>query len=349
LGQDSIAPFLAYPGKTVFVLSYTSNPSAKAIQEFGPPVTSPLFEHVIRQAQGWGDTSQIAFVVGATQPHALSRFRAIAPQHWVLAPGVGAQGGHLGEALRAGLSKKGEGLIVPVSRGIIYASDPHVATLTLRDEINQTRKSPVGSAERVTPDLVSSAKTDLILQLHDLGCVQFGNFTLASGKQSPLYLDLRRLSGSPTLLKHVAQACADLLATLTFDCLAAVPYAALTIGTAIALATDKPLIYPRKEIKSYGTGRGIEGVFEVGETAVIIEDLVTSGGSVVKAAIPLVEAGLHLRDVVVLIDREQGGRENLAEQGYQLHAVLRLSEILDTLYQAGRISATELAAVKAQE
>jgi uridine monophosphate synthetase len=219
----------------------------------------------------------------------------------------------------------------------------------LRDEINQTRKSPVGSAERVTPDLVSSAKTDLILQLHDLGCVQFGNFTLASGKQSPLYLDLRRLSGSPTLLKHVAQACADLLATLTFDCLAAVPYAALTIGTAIALATDKPLIYPRKEIKSYGTGRGIEGVFEVGETAVIIEDLVTSGGSVVKAAIPLVEAGLHLRDVVVLIDREQGGRENLAEQGYQLHAVLRLSEILDTLYQAGRISATELAAVKAQE
>jgi uridine monophosphate synthetase len=131
--------------------------------------------------------------------------------------------------------------------------------------------------------------------------------------------------------------------------LAAVPYAALTIGTAIALVIDKPLIYPRKEIKSYGTGRGIEGVFEVGETAVIIEDLVTSGGSVVKAAIPLVEAGLHLRDVVVLIDREQGGRENLVEQGYQLHAVLRLSEILDTLYQAGRISATELAAVKAQE
>ncbi len=346
LGRDGVAPFLAYPGKMAFVLCYTSNPSAREIQEFGP-AGEPLFEHVVRQAHQWGSPTQIGFVVGATQPRALVRLRQLTSgqSHWVLAPGVGAQGGDLAATLAAGLDQNGQGLIIPVSRSVIYAPDPRAALLELRETVNRTMADRTPSGPPPTP---LDAEQTLILGLHELGCVQFGQFTLASGQSSPIYLDLRRLISDPALLKLAAEAYAGLLRPLTFDHLAAVPYAALPLGTAVALTMSKSLLYPRKEVKSYGTGKTIEGVFKAGEQVAVLEDLVTSGGSVLKAIEPLTAAGLKVSDVVVLIDREQGGREALATQGYRLHAVLRLSQILETLYQAGRISGEQVAQVRKQ-
>lgn len=341
LGRDSVSPFLAYPGKMAFILCYNSNPSAQTIQEFGSQA-EPLFEYVARQAQGWGQADQIGFVVGATQPQALARVRRLLPDsgHWILAPGVGAQGGDLKAALAAGLDRAGSGLIVPVSRAIIYADDPRQAALTLRNEINQARQSLTPAQE--TP----STDRELILQLHEVGCLQFGVFTLASGRQSPIYIDLRRISARPLLLELAARAYARLLHPLTFDRIAAVPYAALTIGTAVALVTRKPLIYPRKEVKSHGTGQSIEGGFSAGEKVVVIEDLVTSGGSVLKAIKQLEAAQLTVTDVAVLINREQGGVEALAQAGYRLHAALNLSDILRVLHEAGRISGEQIATVE---
>ncbi len=341
LGRDSVTPFLAYPGKMVFVLGYTSNPSASAVQEFGDG-SQYLFEHIARQGQSWGSAAQVGFVVGATQPEALARFRALAPERWLLAPGVGAQGGNLTTALRAGLDRQGSGLIVPVSRGVIYATNPREAAQSLREEINQGRSAVPAPGQNGLPQHLH----DLILQLYDVGCVQFGRFTLASGVQSPLYIDLRRLTGSPSLLRLAAHAYADLLQPLTFDRLAAVPYAALTIGTAVALAANCSLIYPRKEAKAHGTGQMIEGVYRAGEKVAVIEDLITSGGSILKAIETLESAGLSVDDVLVLIDREQSGAKNLAEAGYRLHAVLRLSDILGVLHSAGRISGEQAALVE---
>jgi uridine monophosphate synthetase len=299
---------------------------------------------VLRQAQAWGSQTQIGFVVGATQPHALARLRGLTStkNYWVLAPGVGAQGGDLAATLAAGLARNGQGLIIPISRSVTYAEDPRAALLALRETVNRTKTDPTVSTQPPVPE----AQQALILGLHELGCVQFGQFTLASGQSSPIYLDLRRLISHPGWLKRAAQAYADLLRPLTFDHLAAVPYAALPLGTAVALTMSKSLLYPRKEVKSYGTGKTIEGVFKAGEQVAVLEDLVTSGGSVLKAIEPLHAAGLKVSDVVVLIDREQGGREALVAQGYYLHAVLRLSQILETLHQAGRISGEQVAQVK---
>ncbi|NJN99051.1 MAG: orotate phosphoribosyltransferase, partial [Anaerolineales bacterium] len=293
----------------------------------------------------WGSPTQIGFVVGATQSHALARLRQLTSGqgHWVLAPGVGAQGGDLAATLAVGLDRNGQGLIIPVSRSVIYAPDPRAALLALRETVNRTIADRTPYSPPPTPP---DAEQTLILGLHELGCVQFGQFTLASGQSSPIYLDLRRLISHPALLKLAAEAYAGLLRPLTFDHLAAVPYAALPLGTAVALTMSKSLLYPRKEVKSYGTGKTIEGVFKAGERVAVLEDLVTSGGSVLKAIEPLTAAGLKVSDVVVLIDREQGGREALAAQGYRLHAVLQLSQILETLYQAGRISAEQVAQVK---
>lgn len=339
LGQDSIAPFLAFPGKAVFVLCYTSNPSAGEIQMFGNN-DRVLFEHVIRQAQSWGTPDQVGFVVGATRPEGLARCRALAPDRWILMPGVGAQGGNLHEALAAGLNPDFGGVIVPLSRRVIYDANTRQITLTLREQINQVR-------QRVKPaKSAASPHRDLILRLHEDGCVQFGNFTLASGQTSPIYIDLRRIASEPSLLRMAARAYSSLIKPLTLDRLAAVPYGALTLGTAVALTLNKPLIYPRKEVKAHGTGKSIEGVFSAGERVVVIEDLVTTGGSVLDAIEKLEASGLVVEDVAVLIDREQGGRENLANRGYRLHAALSLSEVLTTLHEAGRISAETLGQVQ---
>ncbi|MGC9333310.1 MAG: orotate phosphoribosyltransferase, partial [Anaerolineae bacterium] len=119
--------------------------------------------------------------------------------------------------------------------------------------------------------------------------------------------------------------------------LAAIPYAALPIGTAVALELGLPLIYPRKEAKGYGLGRQVEGEFHPGERAIVLDDLITTGGSKLQAIEPLTAAGLEVHDVVVLIDREQGGREDLEAAGYRLHAAFRLSEMLEMLVQVDRI------------
>jgi orotate phosphoribosyltransferase len=179
------------------------------------------------------------------------------------------------------------------------------------------------------------------LTLFDIGAVKLGRFRLHSGQTSPIYIDLRLLVSFPDAMRQISVAYRELLNELTFDRLAAYPYAALPIGVAISLEMDRPLIYPRKTAKSYGTGRQVEGRWEVGERVVIIEDLITSGESILQAVASLKAVGLQVSDAVVLIDREQGGREMLAAQGYRLHAVMTLSEMLALLESKGRIAARQ--------
>lgn len=193
--------------------------------------------------------------------------------------------------------------------------------------------------------MTPETQTQLAISLHEIGAVRLGRFTLHSGRVSPIYIDLRLLASFPDALRQVARAYAALLAPLTFDLLAAVPYAGLPLGTAIALETGIPLIYPRKDVKGYGTGKGVEGRWEAGQTAVIIEDLVTSGDSILQAIAALQGVDLQVRDAVVLIDREQGGRAALKSRGYTLHTVMTLGRLLAILENEGRISAVEHARV----
>lgn len=186
---------------------------------------------------------------------------------------------------------------------------------------------------------------NLSLALFDISAVKLGRFTLHSGEMSPIYLDLRLLVSHPRVLQQVAEAYTVLLEQLSFDILAAYPYGALPIGTAIALHSGWPLIYPRKTAKRYGTGRQVEGAWQVGQTAVVIEDLITSGDSILQAIASLKAAGLQVKEAVVLIDRQQGGRETLQTQGYQLHAVLTITQVLHTLEQHKRITARQRADV----
>ena len=172
---------------------------------------------------------------------------------------------------------------------------------------------------------LSSLADDLLAA----GCIRFGDFTLKSGLKSPIYIDLRQIISHPKLLADVAQAYLPLLSNLQFSRIAGLPYAAIPIATAISLAGNYPMIYPRKETKTYGTKAEIEGDYHAGETVVVIDDLATTGGSKFEAIEKLTGVGLVVKDVVVLVDRQSGAKESLEQAGYSMHAVLTISQLLD--------------------
>jgi uridine monophosphate synthetase len=191
-----------------------------------------------------------------------------------------------------------------------------------------------------------SSRLALADSLLEAGCIKFGEFTLKSGLKSPIYIDLRQIISHPKLLAQVAQAYLPLVSSLQFSRIAGLPYAAIPIATAISLAGNYPMIYPRKEVKSYGTKAEIEGEYHFGETVLVIDDLATTGGSKFEAIEKLTGAGLVVKDVVVLVDRQSGAKEALAEAGYAMHAVLTISEMLEHWEKAGKVEKDKIAATR---
>jgi len=153
LGQDSIEPFIQNPEKGVFLLCKTSNPGASDLQDLlvspaGAGRAVPLHIHVAQLAQTWNSNGNIGLVVGATYPETLARVRAAAPEMWFLAPGIGAQGGELESALRAGLRRDGSGMLIAVSRAISHAENPAKSAAEVRDQIVNVRRDMARDQQR---------------------------------------------------------------------------------------------------------------------------------------------------------------------------------------------------------
>lgn len=178
----------------------------------------------------------------------------------------------------------------------------------------------------------------LILDLYAIQAVKFGTFTLKSGIESPLYIDLRGIISYPTILKRISHAMEKLISPLIFDLLCGVPYTALPLATAISLDRDIPMVMRRKEAKNYGTKKMIEGVFHKGQICLIIEDVITSGASILETTASLEAEGLIIEDAVVVLNREQKGQENLREKGIQLHSLISIFDLLKILLYEKKIS-----------
>lgn len=348
-GQDLVAPFLVYPGKAVFVLSCTSNPAAAKLQNY-PAADAPFYLELIQEAKTWGTTEQLGLEVGTTAPEVLARVRAVAPERLILVRSIWQDGVDFSQILKAGLNRNGEGLLIPIPQDWISADDLTTRVESLRAQVNQVRTQTVqesASCEIWFSDvcvLEQHRHLDLILQLYDVGCILFGNFVQASGAVFPYYIDLRKIISNPQLFQQVLSAYAEILKDLSFDRIAGIPYGSLPTATGLSLQLNRPMIFPRKEVKAHGTRRLVEGHFEPGETAVVVDDILISGNSAMEGAAKLKSVGLEVQDIVVLLDHEQDVKGRLQTNGYQPHSVLTISEVVATLHQAGRISDAEMQA-----
>ncbi|MBX9257801.1 bifunctional orotidine-5'-phosphate decarboxylase/orotate phosphoribosyltransferase [Desmonostoc muscorum CCALA 125] len=342
-GQDHVVPFLVYPDKAVFILCCTSNPGAEALQQY-PTNESPLYLQVVKESKTWGTPEQLGLEVGTTNSEVLALIRAVAPERIIMARSIWAEGANLKEILEAGLNTNGDGLLIPVPQDMLGTPKLSEEIQCLRTEINQIKTEIIHENSTCSvwfPDvclLNQHPQQDLILQLYDIDCIMFGNFVQASGAVFPYYIDLRKIISNPQVFNQVLTAYEEILKNLNFDRLAGIPYGSLPTATGLALRLNCPMIFPRKEVKAHGTRRVIEGNFHPGETVVVVDDILISGKSVMEGAEKLESAGLNVNDIVVFIDHEQGVKDRLQENGYRGHAVLTLSEITNTLYQAGRIN-----------
>lgn len=184
----------------------------------------------------------------------------------------------------------------------------------------------------------SQGKERLILELHEVRIIDFGQFKIKSGLISPYYLDLRLLVTYPYLLELVSDVIWEQIRLIPFDLIVGVPYAALPIATALSLRHNKPIIMVRKEQKDHGTGRLIEGVFHSGQHVVVIDDVVSDGASKLETIKPIEDQKLVVKDIVVLVDRGQGGPAILEEKGYHCRCITTMEEILEVLHKYNRIS-----------
>lgn len=185
-----------------------------------------------------------------------------------------------------------------------------------------------------------------IIQLYDVGAIQFGSFTLENGIVSPIYLDLKKIISYPALLKDISRSMWRLVQLSKYDLVCGVPYSAIPIATSISLENNIPLIVQRKEIKINATQQQIEGVFKKGQNCLIVEDLITNGSNILSTIASIENVGLKCKDIIVLIDREQGGCNVLLEKGYRVHSVLTITNIFETLFRFEVISMPELEIVK---
>lgn len=188
----------------------------------------------------------------------------------------------------------------------------------------------------------------LAIRLFEIDAFKFGDYKMKVGINSPVYFDLRVVVSYPDVMETVASLMYDFMEekNLEYKHLCGVPYTALPFATILSIRGLKPMLIRRKEAKAYGTKKLIEGKFNAGEICLIIEDVVTSGSSVLETVQDLRSEGITVNDAIVVVDREQGGVENIKQNGVRMHSLFTLSYLLGVLKEANKIDEATVEAVK---
>ena len=193
---------------------------------------------------------------------------------------------------------------------------------------------------------------EFVTFLHQKEIIKFGDFTLASGKSSSYYVDLRLVPSYPRefrmMTKYLENQITEDIGLDNFESIVSVPTGGLVIASALAIETVKPLIYVRSKPKDYGTSKSVEGKIHDGMKVVMIDDVATTGGSVVNAIKSLTEVNVPVKDAYVIVDRMEGATESLEGLGVKMHSILNILQITEILYEQKMIGIEILEKVKKQ-
>lgn len=191
-----------------------------------------------------------------------------------------------------------------------------------------------------------TSREELLIELYKIGVIKFGEFTLKSGKKSPIYVDMRKVVSYPEIMESLTYVMWEKIQEKPFDLLCGVPYGAVPLATALSLYSHKPMIMQRKEAKEHGTKQKVEGTYQRGDQVLLVEDVTTTGGSILQSALALEELGLRVQNAVVFLDRDQGARETLFAQGIILDPVCTLELAVEILFKEQHVSEANYAATK---
>jgi orotate phosphoribosyltransferase len=188
--------------------------------------------------------------------------------------------------------------------------------------------------------------------LNKIGAFEFGAFKLTSGKISPYYIDLRIVPSFPDAFQKICNFYVEFIRseinTENLERIAGIPVAGIPFASIVAYNLKKPFLYIRKGIRLHGRQRRIEGVIKPGDRVLLVDDLITTGLSLKKAAKAVASEGGVVTDAVVLLDREEGGRIRLEKGGIKLHSLIRISEIAEKLHEIGAIDEAQLKTILRQ-
>ena len=186
--------------------------------------------------------------------------------------------------------------------------------------------------------------------LYQNGAIKFGNFKLSSGKESPYYIDLRLVPSFPhqfrKMIKALQNSISEKIGFENFDCIASVPTSGLIIASALAIEIVKPLIYIRQKPKEHGTENVIEGKISKGTRVLIVDDVTTTGLSLINAIKPLKNAGMVVTDAFTIINRFEGAREALAAENVRLYEITDIITLATTLHKENLVDDQTLNALK---
>ena len=293
LGADAMTahPYCGYDSLThlmrkdkgLFVLARTTNPHAYEIQS---KVQGHLYE--------WcGRSNNMGLVVAGNKEAFLHEVRSHLPNTWFLSPGIGAQGGGIRYAV--------PNTLYSMSRTILNAPDPG----------------------KVAEEYSKQSYFDLEVELESHELIQRGEFTLASGARSNLYIDLKGVSGLPDLFNRIIHELTFLLPTS--HQIVGVATAGIPFASVMAHYLNRPFGYARSEAKTHGTKKILEGNVQKGEPIVLIEDVVSTGGSLIKVIHAIREQGYVVDQAICVVDRGMGGSEALKALGVNLRSLITLA------------------------
>lgn len=364
MGWDSLEPFVdvkkGYGSKKgAFVLCKTSNPSSKDVQTLRTGDGRCVYERIAAltvPGQDWNRHRNVGLVVGSTDIEAITAVRRANATAWILAPGVGAQGGDLEACCRAAVTEDGYGLLLPISRGISAAPDPAEAAKSFRDCINAVRKANIAQAANrgQKAEQLQPFQKDFIELALGSGVLRFGSFTLKSGRQSPYFFNAGLFNTGKAQAKLCSAYAARIASCgLEFDVIFGPAYKGIGLAAGVASALyaeyglDYGYAYNRKEVKDHGEGGSLVGADVKGKRCLLVDDVISAGTAVREAKQILDTAEAKLVGVVVALDRqERTGKDGelselsaiqsvKAEFGVPVHSVVALDSLLTYLDAQG--------------